>query len=454
MFNSLSNNLSNVFNKLKKRGIITESDLNTAMREVRIALLEADVALPVAKEFIKQVKEKALGQEVIKSVSPTDMIIKIVNDHLEELLQHENSELNFSNTPPITYMMVGLQGSGKTTTAGKLALHLKEKHNKKILLVSCDTYRPAAQDQLALLAQQIEVTSLPIIKEETPEQITKRALKVGKTEGYDIIILDTAGRLHIDDPLMEEIKSLNSLSTPSETLLVVDALTGQDAVNVAKHFNEALSITGIILTRIDGDARGGAALSMKNITGSPIKFLGSGEKITELEPFHADRIASRILGMGDVVSLVERAAETVSEEETKSLTQKIKKGQFDFNDLAKQFKTMRKMGGIGNIMSMMPGIGKFKDKIDEAGVNDQFIKRQEAIIHSMTTKERRNPKLINASRKQRIAKGAGQSIQDVNRLIKQHKQMSTVMKKFSKMDKKSLMRSGLGNMLGGKLPPT
>lgn len=449
MFENLSDNLNKIFSKLKGKGFLSEEDVNTAMREVRIALLEADVALPVVKDFINKVKERAIGQEVVKSISPAQMVIKIVQDNLTETLGSNTSELNLNVPAPAVIMMVGLQGSGKTTSAAKLALNLLRKKGKKILLASLDIYRPAAQKQLEILAKQIEAGSLPIIEGEKPEKITKRALETAKLEGYDILILDTAGRLHIDTELMQELQNVKKLANPVETLLVADCLTGQDAVNIASQFQNQIGITGIILTRIDGDGRGGAALSMRQVTGCPIKFIGVGEKVSEFEEFHPDRIASRILGMGDIVALVERAAENVDMDEAKKLEHKMRKGSFDLDDLAKQFKTMRKMGGIGSLMGMLPGIGKFKKQIDESGgIDERMLIRQESIIYSMTKKERRNPKLLNGSRKRRIALGSGVEVQEVNRLLKQFKDMETIMKKFSKMDKKSLMRGGMKGLMG------
>lgn len=458
MFDNLTDSLSKVFDRLKGKGALTEEDVSLAMREIRIALLEADVALPVVKDFIKAVKEKAIGQEVIKSVSPGQMVVKIVNDHLVEMLGSDTAEINLNMAPPAVVMMIGLQGSGKTTSAAKLALHLRTKQKKKVLLASLDVYRPAAQKQLEVLGKQVDVASLPIVEGEKPVAITKRALKTGKLEGYDVIILDTAGRLHIDDALMDELKEVKKLATPSETLLVADSLTGQDAVNIAQAFHDAVGVTGNILTRMDGDGRGGAALSMRAVTGCPVKFIGVGEKTNEFEPFHPERIASRILGMGDVVSLVERAAENVDEEEARRLEKKVRKGSFDLDDLAKQLKMMQKMGGVGGILNMMPGMGKLKGQIDDSKVNDKSFKRLESIIYSMTKQEKKYPKVINASRKKRIAAGAGVTVQEVNRLLKQHKQMSTMMKKLGKMDKKSLMRGGMGQMMnklggkGGNLP--
>ena len=446
MFENLSDSLGKIFDKLKGRGFLSEDDVNAAMREVRIALLEADVALPVVKDFITKVKEKAIGTEVLKSITPSQMVIKIVQDELALMLGGDNSELSLATTPPAVIMMTGLQGSGKTTTSAKIALRLKEKQNKKILLASLDVNRPAAQEQLAVLATQAGVGSLPIVPGESPVTITKRALQTGKLEGYDVIILDTAGRLHVDEALMQELVDIKALANPIETLLVADSLTGQDAVNVAKEFHARLTVTGIVLTRIDGDSRGGAALSMRAITGCPIKFLGSGEKLTELEEFHPDRIASRILDMGDIVSLVERAAESINQEQAEILAKRVQKGLFDLNDLAEQLKTIRKMGGVGGMMSMLPGMKKIKNQLSESNIDERMLLRQEAIISSMTKKERKSAQIINASRRKRIAAGAGVTVQDVNRLLKQHQDMSTMMKKVSKMDKKSFMRSGLGNL--------
>jgi signal recognition particle subunit SRP54 len=447
MFQNLSDNLGKVFSKLKGKGFLSEDDVNAAMREVRIALLEADVALPVVKDFIARVKEKAVGEEVVKKVNPAQMVIKIVNDELVAMLGSETSELNLKAAPPAVIMMVGLQGSGKTTSTAKIALNLKQKSKKKALLASLDVSRPAAQEQLETLGKQIDVDTVEIIKGQTPKQITKRALDKAKKEGYDIVMLDTAGRLHIDDELMAELKEVRDIGKPVETLLVADSLTGQDAVNVAKEFNEKIGVTGIVLTRLDGDGRGGAALSMKEITGCPIKFAGIGEKMSELEEFHPDRIASRILGMGDIVSLVEKASDVVEKEEAEALAKKMRKGVFDFNDLLKQLESIKKMGGVGGIMGMMPGMGKLRAKAAEAGVDESMIEKQKAIINSMTKKERENPKLMGGSRKKRIAAGSGTSVQDINRLIKMQKQMQVMMKKLGKMGPK-----GLGRMMKGMMP--
>ncbi|HZS84602.1 MAG TPA: signal recognition particle protein [Stellaceae bacterium] len=450
MFDSLSNRLGEVFDRLRKRGALREDDVATALREIRIALLEADVALPVVKEFVNAVREKAVGQEVLRSVTPAQMVVKIVHDHLVETLGGAGEAgLELNAVPPVVVMMVGLQGSGKTTSAAKIALRLKSRERKKVLLASLDVQRPAAQEQLAVLARQIGVAALPVIAGEKPVAIARRALDTGRREGYDIVILDTAGRLHINEELMLEVAAVRDAARPTETLLVADALTGQDAVNVAKSFSERIGVTGIVLTRIDGDARGGAALSMRQITGKPIKFVGTGEKIEALEPFHAERIAGRILDMGDVVSLVEKAAETIDQEEAAKLAAKMQKGSFDLDDLANQLRQLRKMGGMSGMMGLLPGIGKIKKQLAEANIDDRIIKRQEAIISSMTKAERRNPKLLNASRRLRIAAGSGTSVPDINRLLKQYQDMAHMMKKAAKLGKKGLARHGLA----GLLPP-
>lgn len=448
MFQSLSSKLTGIFSNLRKRGVLSEADIDSAMREIRIALLEADVALPVVKDFIASLKTKAVGAEVVASVSPAQMVIKLVNDHLAELLGSEHQAINLAATPPVVMMMVGLQGSGKTTSTGKLALRLKNKHNKKVLVASLDIYRPAAQQQLEQVAKQAQIASLPIIAGEKPLQITERALKAARLEGYDVLLLDTAGRLHIDSELMDELKAVKKLSNPLETLLVADSLTGQDAVNIAKTFHEQIGVTGIILTRVDGDGRGGAALSMRAVTGQPIKFLGVGEKIDEFEEFHPARIASRILDMGDIVSLVERAAENVSTAEMEKMAERMMEGQFDFNDLLDQLRKMNKMGGIGSMMKMLPGMGQLKEKMADAKIDPKILARQEAIILSMTTKERAHPKLINASRRVRIAKGCGLTVQDVNKLLKQQQQMQDMMKKLKKIGAKGMMRGGMGKLFG------
>ncbi|HTH18354.1 MAG TPA: signal recognition particle protein [Magnetospirillum sp.] len=448
MFESLSQRLSAVFDKLTGRGALSEADVTEALREVRVALLEADVALPVVKDFVARVKERAVGQDVVKSVTPGQMVVKIVHDEMVATLGTEGVELNLNAVPPAVILMVGLQGSGKTTTSGKLAIRLK-KDRKKVLLASLDVYRPAAQQQLEILAKQAEVGSLPIIMGEMPVAITKRALEMGRKEGYDVVILDTAGRLHIDQELMAEVAAVRDVAKPVETLLVTDALIGQDAVTLAREFNEKVGVTGIVLTRVDGDSRGGAALSMRAVTGRPIKFLGMGEKLDALEVFHPDRIAGRILGMGDVVSLVEKAMETVDQEEAEKLAKRIEKGKFDLNDMLSQFRQVEKMGDLKGILGMMPGIGKMAAQLKDAKIDNKMVGRQKAIILSMTAAERKNPDLIKASRKKRIAAGSGVSIQDVNKLLKQHQQMADVMKKVGKLGQKGLMRHGLG----GLLPP-
>lgn len=453
MFESLSNRLGKVFSSLRRQGALTESDIDSVMREVRVALLEADVALPVVKDFVNSLKEKAVGAEVIKSVSPAQMVIKLVNDHLTELLGSETADLNLNAVPPVVILMVGLQGSGKTTSTGKLAKYLKDKRSKKVMVASLDVARPAAQEQLEVLAKQVGVGGLPIIKGQTPLEITKRALEAARLEGYDVLFLDTAGRLHIDNTLMDELKHVKALAKPTETLLVADALTGQDAVTIAREFHEKIGVTGIILTRIDGDARGGAALSMRQVTGQPIKFMGTGEKLENIEPFHPGRIASRILDMGDVVSLVERAAESIDRGEAEAMQAKFEKGQFDLNDLAAQMRNMRKMGGLGSLMGMLPGMGAIKQQLENVPMDDKVLIHIEAMISSMTPAERHDPKLLNASRRKRIAAGSGTTVQDINKLIKQWQQMSDMMKQFRKMGKGGLMRSGLGKMLGGGMPP-
>jgi signal recognition particle subunit SRP54 len=448
MFQNLSQRLTGILDKIRSRGALTEADVAAALREVRIALLEADVALSVVKDFIEKVKEKAIGQEVIRSVSPGQMVIKIVHDHLVDMLGRENDPINLATQPPAVILMVGLQGSGKTTTSAKLAKYLTQKMGKKTLLASLDVYRPAAQQQLATLGEQLQIATLPIISGQKPLEITDRALVAARAQGIDVLILDTAGRLHIDDELMAEVSDVKVKSKPIETFLVADAMTGQDAVTVAREFHEKVGVSGIILTRVDGDARGGAALSMRSVTGCPIKFMGMGEKLDQFEPFQSERIAGRILDMGDIVSLVEKAAEVVDQQEAEKLALKMQKGGFDLNDMAKQLEQMLKMGGLGGILNMLPGVGRIKDKLGEAGLDDQVIRRQIAIIRSMTKGERRQAKILNGSRRRRIAQGSGVSVPEVNRLLKQFEQMQTVMKKVGKMGKKGLMRSGLKGLFG------
>jgi signal recognition particle subunit SRP54 len=451
MFDSLTDRLGTVFDKLTRRGALSESDVDGALREVRQALLEADVALSVARDFIKVVRERAVGEEVVKSVTPGQMVVKIVNDALVETLGSEAVDINLNAVPPAPILMVGLQGSGKTTTTAKLAKRLVERDKKKVLMASLDTRRPAAMEQLKVLGQQISVPTLPIVEGQNPVDIAKRAMQAAKLQGFDIILLDTAGRMHVDEALMAEVQAVHGVAKPVETLLVADSLTGQDAVNVAEQFNKRLNLTGIVLTRVDGDGRGGAALSMRAVTGCPIKLLGVGEKLDELETFHPDRIASRILGMGDVVSLVEKATENIDEAEAERLAKKVQKGQFDLNDLLDQLRQISKMGGLDGLMAMLPGVGKMKKQMAAANIDAKLIKRQEAIILSMTAEERLKPKVIHASRKKRIAAGSGTSVQEVNKLLKQFKQMSGMMKKVSKMGKKGMMRGGLP-VLGGGMP--
>jgi signal recognition particle subunit SRP54 len=450
MFESLSTKLGEVFDRLRRRGALTEEDVNAALREVRVALLEADVALPVVKDFIAAVRERAVGQEVLKSVTPAQMVVKIVHDHLVEMLGGGGAPgLNLNASPPVPILMIGLQGSGKTTSTAKIAIRLKTRERKKVLMASLDTRRPAAQEQLAQLGRQAEIATLPIVPGEPPVAIAKRALTTARLEAYDVVLLDTAGRLHIDEELMAEVASVRDAVKPAESLLVADAMTGQDAVNVAKSFNEKVGVTGIMLTRVDGDARGGAALSMRHVTGRPIKLIGVGEKLDALEEFHPDRIAGRILGMGDVVSLVEKAAETIEEEEAEKLAAKVAKGRFDLDDMAKQLKQIQKMGGLGGIAGMLPGIGKLQKQIESAKIDDKMVRRQLAIISSMTQSERRNPDLVKASRRRRIAVGSGTSVQDVNKLLKQHQEMSRMVKQVSKLGQKGLLRHGLSALRPG-----
>jgi signal recognition particle subunit SRP54 len=445
VFDGLTNRLGQVFDRLKRRGALSEADVTAALREVRIALLEADVALPVVKAFIDGVREKAVGQDVLRSVTPGQMVVKIVHDHLVEILGGDAS-LAINVPPPAIILMVGLQGSGKTTTTAKLARRLSRREKKKVLVASLDIYRPAAMEQLHQLAGQAEVAAVAIVPGEKPAAIAARAMDQARREGFDVLLLDTAGRLHIDEELMAEVAAVRDLVKPHEILLVADAMTGQDAVQVAKGFQERVGLTGIVLTRVDGDSRGGAALSMRHVTGCPIKILGVGEKLDEIEEFHPERVAGRILGMGDVVGLVERAAESIDREEAEKLAQKMQKGGFDLDDMAQQLRQLRKMGGLGGVMGMLPGIGKIKQQLAGAKVDEGQLKRQEAIIQSMTKAERRDAKILNASRKRRISAGSGASIPDINRLIKQYMEMSRMMKQMSKLGQKGLMRQGLGGL--------
>ena len=448
MFDTLSGKLSGVFDRLRARGALNEADVADALREVRLALLEADVALPVVKTFVSTVRARALGTEVLDSVSPGQLVIKIVNDVLIEALGGAGAvPLNLNAVAPVPVLMVGLQGSGKTTTSGKLALRLFKRERKRVLLASLDTQRPAAQLQLQQLAQQAGVASLPIIAGQTPVEIARRAMDVGRREVFDVVILDTAGRLSIDAALMDEVRAIRDATNPAETLLVVDAMTGQDAVNTARAFNEALGVTGIVMTRMDGDARGGAALSMRQITGAPIKLTGSGEKLDALEEFHPERVAGRILGMGDIVGLVERAGDTIDQEDAEKLARKMARGTFDLEDYAGQLKQITKMGSLQGILGMLPGAAKIKDQLAGANLDTGILKRQAAIISSMTKAERKLPDVIKASRKKRIAAGSGTTVQEVNKLLKQFDDMSTMMKRMTKMGQKGLMRQGMGALM-------
>jgi signal recognition particle subunit SRP54 len=454
MFEALSSKLNGVFDRLRRRGALSEADVSEALREVRVALLEADVALPVVRDLVNKVRERAVGQEVLRSVSPAQQVIKIVNDALVEALGGGAADdgkrgIDLNAPAPVPILMVGLQGSGKTTTSGKIALRLRMRDKKKVLLASLDVHRPAAQLQLQTLAQQAEVTSLPIVPGQAPIQIAQRAMDVARRELYDVVVLDTAGRLAIDEALMEEVAQVKLATNPHETFLVVDAMTGQDAVNTAKAFHEKMGVTGIVMTRIDGDARGGAALSMRAVTGAPIKLLGAGEKLDALEDFHPDRIASRILGMGDIVSLVEKAAATIDQEEAEKLAARMQKGQFTLEDYASQLKQIGKMGSLQGILGMLPGVGKLKQQLGDANLDTSILGRQAAIISSMTPRERKTPDLIKASRKKRIAAGSGTSVQEVNKLLKQFDDMSVMMKRMSKMGQKGMMRGGLASLLPG-----
>ncbi|HET6181964.1 MAG TPA: signal recognition particle protein [Acetobacteraceae bacterium] len=448
MFEALSEKLTGTFDRLRGRGALSEADVGEALREVRLALLDSDVALPVVRDFIAKVRERALGAEVLDSVTPGQQVVKIVHDVMIEELGGEGAvPVNLNAPAPIPILMVGLQGSGKTTTAGKLALRINSRLRRRVLLASLDTQRPAAQLQLAQLAERAGVPSLPIVAGQTPVQIAERAMDVGRREGFDVVILDTAGRLAINQELMDEVKAIRAVSNPAETLLVVDAMTGQDAVNTARAFNEALGITGIVMTRMDGDQRGGAALSMRAVTGAPIKLMGLGEKIDALDDFHPERVAGRILGQGDIVGLVEKASETLDEEEAERLAQKMLRGKFDLEDYAAQLRQITKMGSLSGILGMLPGVGKMKQQIEDANLDTTVLKRQAAIIGSMTKQERKAPDIIKASRKRRIAAGSGTTVQEVNRLLKQFDDMSTMMKRMNKLGQKGLMRHGLQAIL-------
>ena len=458
MFEQLSERLEKAFDRLRGRGLLREADVDQALREVRIALLEADVALPVVKDFIAAVRAKAVGEAVLKSVKPGQQVIKIVHDELVRLLGGEEgtSHLDLGGTPPAVVMMVGLQGSGKTTTTAKIARLLTRKEGRRVLMASLDTRRPAAQEQLAVLGRDADVETLPIVPGQDPETIARRARETARFKGFDVLLLDTAGRLHVDEALMGELKAVAAIADPRATLLVVDAMTGQDAVEIARHFGDALPLSGVVLTRMDGDARGGAALSMRAVTGKPILFLGTGEKLDQLERFDPERVAGRILGMGDIVALVEKAADAIKADEAERMARKLQKGQFDLEDLRTQLRQMQKMGGLKGLLALLPGV-KGMAKGLKAGMDDRIIKRQEAIINSMTPAERRDPRILNASRKRRIAAGSGTSVQEVNRLLKQHRQMAGMFKRMRKMG--ALPAPGAAGEMGdpgrmmGDLPP-
>jgi len=452
MFENLSERLSGVFDKLTKQGALTDEDVKTALREVRVALLEADVSLPVARDFVKRVQEQATGQAVTKSITPGQQVVKIVHDALIDTLTGDADPgvLKIDN-PPAPILMVGLQGSGKTTTTAKLAKRLKDKDGKRVLMASLDTNRPAAMEQLAILGTQIGVDTLPIIKGEDPVAIARRAKTQASLGGYDVYMLDTAGRLHIDAELIAQAAAVRDVAQPRETLLVVDGLTGQDAVNVATEFDDKIGVTGVVLTRMDGDGRGGAALSMRAVTGKPIRFVGLGEKLDALETFEPDRVAGRILGMGDIVALVEKAQETIEAEQAEKMMRRMTKGQFNMNDLKMQLEQMVKMGGMEGMMGMMPGMGKMAKQAEAAGLDDKILQRQIALIQSMTKRERANPKLLQASRKKRIAKGAGMEVSDLNKLLKMHRQMGDMMKK---MGKGGMLKQALKGMFGKGGMPT
>ena len=450
MFDALSERLGGIFDGLTRRGVLKEQDVDAAMREIRVAMLEADVALPVVRDFIAKVKPAALGREVLRSVTPGQMVVKIVHDELVGMLGDDSAAgVSLAAAAPVPILLGGLQGSVKTTTAAKLGRRLTTRDKKKVMMASLDVYRPAAQQQLAVLGEQAEVATLPIVDGQQPVDIATRAMQAGRLGGYDVVILDTAGRLHVDEMLMDEVAAVRSVAEPHEILLVADAMTGQDAITVASSFNERLGLTGIVLTRVDGDARGGAALSMRAVTGCPIKMIGGGEKLDEFEDFHPERIANRILGMGDVVSLVEKVSETVEAEQAEKLVKKLQKGEMDLNDLADQLDQLQKMGGLGGLMGMLPGVAKAQRQMAETNIDEGMIRRQRAILSSMTADERQRPKVIQASRKRRIASGSGTSVQDVNKLLKQFQMMSKMMKKVGKMGNKGLMRHGLPGMPPG-----
>jgi signal recognition particle subunit SRP54 len=446
MFDNLTSRFGEILDRLTRRGALSEGDVAEALREVRKALLEADVALEVARSFVERVRERAIGIEVIRSVTPGQMVVKIVHDELVAMLGSNAQTLDFNAPAPLSILMVGLQGSGKTTTTAKIARRISERMKRKVLMASLDTRRPAAMEQLAVLGKQVEVDVLPIVEGQGAGQIAKRAMQAGEIGGFDVVLLDSAGRTTIDEALMAELADIKNATRPHEILLVADALTGQDAVTTARTFNERLSLTGIVLTRVDGDGRGGAALSMRAVTGKPIKFIGTGEKLDALEDFDPARIAGRILGMGDIVALVEKAAGTIDAEKARAVAEKMRKGAFDLSDLREQLSQMEKIGGIGGMLGMLPGVGKMKDQIASANLDEKLLRRQKAIIDSMTPKERRNPDVLKASRKKRIAAGSGTEVQEINRLLKMHRQMADMMKAMGGAKRGPL--AGLGQMLG------
>src|SRR3712207_5242030 len=453
MFEGLSDKLSTILNSLTRRGALTEEDVNAALREVRRALLEADVALEVVRSFTDKVRARAVGAEVVKSVSPGQQVVKIVHDQLVEMLGADAEVISLNAVPPVGILMVGLQGSGKTTTTAKIARRLRDRQKRRVLMASLDTRRPAAMEQLAVLGRQVGVDTLPVVAGQSAVQIARRAMEAARLGGYDVVMLDTAGRVTVDEALMAEAAEVKAAANPHEVLLVADALTGQDAVNTARAFDARLGVTGIVLTRMDGDARGGAALSMRAVTSKPIKLIGTGEKVDALDEFHPQRVANRILGMGDIVSLVERAAENIDAEKAQRMADKMRKGKFDLEDLRDQLAQMEKIGGIGGMLGMLPGIAKMKSQLENANLDDKVIKRQRAIIDSMTPAERRNPDILKASRKKRIAAGAGMKVEDINKLLKMHRQMADMMKMMGGGKGKGLGQA-LGNMfgMGGAMP--
>ncbi|MGO4572060.1 signal recognition particle protein [Microvirga sp. 2TAF3] len=459
MFEGLSEKLSHILDSLTRRGALTEDDVNAALREVRRALLEADVALEVVRSFTDKVRARAVGAEVVKSVSPGQQVVKIVHDQLVEMLGADAEVIDLNAAPPVAILMVGLQGSGKTTTTAKIAKRLTDRDRRRVLLASLDTRRPAAMEQLAVLGKQVGVDTLPIVAGQSAVQIARRAMEAARLGGYDAVMLDTAGRVTVDEGLMMEAAEVKAATNPHEVLLVADALTGQDAVNTARAFDQRLGVTGIVLTRMDGDARGGAALSMRAVTGKPIKLVGTGEKVDALEEFHPSRVANRILGMGDIVSLVEKAAENIDQEKAMALAQKMRKGKFDLEDLRDQLAQMEKIGGIGGMLGMLPGIAKMKSQLENANLDDKVIKRQRAVIDSMTPAERRNPDILKASRKKRIAAGSGMKVEDINKLLKMHRQMADVMKMMGGGKGKGMAGAlgkmfGMGGGMGGMPQPT